>query len=646
MPLITDAIGRVLGKRYRLVAPLGVGASAQVFLAEDVSLRRHVAIKILHPALATDQSFLKRFRAEARSAAALNHPHVARVFDWGEDEGGPYLVLEYLSGGSLLDLLERGVRLSVSQATVVAGQAARGLAYAHARGLVHRDMKPANLLFDDEGRVRVADFGVARALAEGAWTEPAGTTVGTARYAAPEQAQGLVLDGRADVYSLALVTFESLTGYVPFVLDTAMGTLAARIGATLPGHGALGPLQPILSQAASPDRRSRPDAAGFAARLEALGATLPRPQALPLASPILLSEGPPTMAGAPADATAAVERTAVLNQTARVAAGPGQVFDLDAFETGDERSRTVDLGRSRRRKWLIVLCVLVVLALIAAGLVAALQKGVFTPSHPVPPITGLTVAEARQSLAKDHFTLSALTPVASVTVKAGRIVLQDPSAGGSLKQGSAVNVTVSKGLPIESVPSLGGLGCAGATRLLAVNHLKGLCPATAAVYSDSVPIGQVINWSYNNKLDATHAPYGAAVLIALSKGPQPKVIPNVAGDTYPQAQAALQALGLTVDESTSPSTNYPLGQVDHTNPPSGSQVQPGSTVTVYVSSGPPTVQVPNLSGDTVAQAEAALQSHGLQVGFVYGPTHGNVWATAPEPGMTEPEGSSVTLYTR
>src|ERR1017187_4950264 len=355
MPLITDAIGRVLGKRYRLVAPLGVGASAQVFLAEDVSLRRHVAIKILHPALATDQSFLKRFRAEARSAAALNNPHVARVFDWGEDEGGPYLVLEYLSGGSLLDLLARGVGLSVSQATAVAGQAARGLAYAHARGLVHRDVKPANLLFDDEGRVRVADFGVARALADGAWTEPTGATVGTARYPAPEQAQGLVLDGRADVYSLALVTFESLTGYVPFVLDTAMGTLAARIGATLPGHGALGPLQPVLSEAASPDRRSRPDAAGLAARLEALAATLPRPQALPISSPTVFSEGPPTVAGAPAGAPAAVDRTGVLNQTARVAAGPGQVFDLDALEPADERSRTVDLGPPPRRKWPIVL---------------------------------------------------------------------------------------------------------------------------------------------------------------------------------------------------------------------------------------------------------------------------------------------------
>jgi hypothetical protein len=334
MPLITDAIGRVLGRRYRLVSPLGVGASAQVFLAEDVSLHRHVAIKLLHPGLANDQSFLKRFRAEARSAAGLNHPHVARVFDWGEDEDGPYLVLEYLSGGSLLDLFERGVRLSVPQATAVAGQAARGLAYAHARGLVHRDIKPANLLFDDEGRVRVADFGVARALADGAWTEPAGTTVGTARYAAPEQAQGLVLDGRADVYSLALVTFESLTGYVPFVLDTAMGTLAARIGATLPGHGALGPV------AADPGRGGRPRHA-IAPRRGGPGHPAGGAGRHPAQAPGVAAGRPdparrgPTDGGRPAqpfDDTATVDRTGVMSQTARMAAGPGQVFDVDAFE--------------------------------------------------------------------------------------------------------------------------------------------------------------------------------------------------------------------------------------------------------------------------------------------------------------------------
>ena len=190
MPLISDSIGRVLGRRYRLVSALGTGASAHVFLAEDVSLQRRVAVKVLQPALAKDEAFLKRFRAEARSVASLNHPHVLRVFDWGEDADGPYLVLEYLQGGSLRDVLDRGFRLSHAQAARLGAEAAQGLAYAHARGLVHRDVKPANLLFDEEGRVRVADFGVARALAEAAWTEPAGAVVGTARYASPEQAAG------------------------------------------------------------------------------------------------------------------------------------------------------------------------------------------------------------------------------------------------------------------------------------------------------------------------------------------------------------------------------------------------------------------------------------------------------------------------
>ena len=183
---------------------------------------------------------MKRFRAEARSVASLNHPHVLRVFDWGDDTDGPYLVLEYLGGGSLRDLLDRDVRLSHSQAAQLGTEVAQGLAYAHVRGLVHRDIKPANLLFDEEGRVRVADFGVARALAEAAWTEPAGAMVGTARYISPEAAEGKPVDGRADVYSLALVLYEAVTGTVPFVTDTTMGTLAARIGQPLPHDAGAG----------------------------------------------------------------------------------------------------------------------------------------------------------------------------------------------------------------------------------------------------------------------------------------------------------------------------------------------------------------------------------------------------------------------
>src|SRR5271165_3361382 len=293
MPLISDAIGRVLGKRYRLVSALGTGASAHVFLAEDVSLQRHVAVKVLQPELVHDEAFLKRFRAESRSVASLNHPNVLRVFDWGEDEDGPYLVLEYLGGGSLRDLLDRGRRLSPAQAARVGAQAAQGLAYAHARGLVHRDVKPVNLLFDEEGRVRVADFGVARALAEAAWTEPEGAMIGTARYISPEAAEGKPVDGRADVYALALVLFEAVTGEVPFAKDTTFGTLMARVGAPLPHHEALGPLDPILARAAAPEPAARPDAAGLALRLEALAVSLPPP------APLRLRPGPegPSLVG-------------------------------------------------------------------------------------------------------------------------------------------------------------------------------------------------------------------------------------------------------------------------------------------------------------------------------------------------------------
>src|SRR5215472_17434 len=157
---IADSVGRVLGDRYRLTRPLGVGASAHVYVADDVSLRRRVAIKVLHPALASDEAFLRRFRAEAQVVASLRHPGILTVYDWGEDDGSPYLVMELLEGGSLRALLDRGYLLSPAQAAAIGAEAARALDYAHRRGLVHRDIKPANLIFDDEGRVRVADFGV------------------------------------------------------------------------------------------------------------------------------------------------------------------------------------------------------------------------------------------------------------------------------------------------------------------------------------------------------------------------------------------------------------------------------------------------------------------------------------------------------
>src|SRR5215471_13557040 len=249
---LADLAGRVLADRYRLLAPIGTGGSGRVYVADDVHLRRRVAVKVLHGALADDAGFLRRFRSEAQLAASLHHPNIMAVYDWGED-GVPFMVLELLEGGSLRSMLDHGTRLSVAQAALVGRDVARALDYAHRRGIVHRDIKPANLLFDEHGVVRIADFGLARALAEASWTEPAGAVFGTARYASPEQAIGVQLDARSDLYSLALVLVESVTGHLPFASDTTIGTLTARTMEPIVAGEAMGPLESVVDRVGAID---------------------------------------------------------------------------------------------------------------------------------------------------------------------------------------------------------------------------------------------------------------------------------------------------------------------------------------------------------------------------------------------------------
>jgi serine/threonine-protein kinase len=684
MPLITDSIGRVLGKRYRLVSALGTGASAHVFLAEDVSLQRHVAVKVLQPGLATDDAFLKRFRAEARSVASLNHPHVLRVFDWGEDTDGPYLVLEYLGGGSLRDLLDRGVRLSHSQAAAIGTEVAQGLAYAHARGLVHRDIKPANLLFDEEGRVRVADFGVARALAEAAWTEPAGAMVGTARYMSPEAAEGRPVDGRADVYSLAIVLYEAVTGTVPFVTDTTMGTLAARIGQPLPHHPDLGPLDDVLARAAAPDVTTRLDAAGLAARLGALSSALPTPAPLPLvmnrggaAAPINgfrapgvaeLTEVAAATAAAMAAGTATAEAEAAtaamgtaamagvgssatggMASTAPVGtrAGPGEIFDAEPHPAGAKAFRPPRKGprRSHRRAW-IVAAVVVAALLVAGGLAALFASDVFTPSHPVPALTGLSLDAARSEVAKVHMNLQASeSRVHSITVASGDVVAQSPTAGMSQKEGSTVTVVLSNGPPDVSIPSLTGMTCAEATTALEAAHFKAVCAPPR--YDNTTPAGQLVLWSIGSTANPTTALYGSTITLVPSQGHPPVTVPSIpSGYTFAEAQAALQGVGLTATQNPEPSTSVPAGNVIDTSPASGATAPYGSTVIVNVSTGPPTTLVPNVLQQTVAQATATMEQAGLTVTGVTGNPKNKVVGSNPPIGSTVNIGSSVHLFTQ
>jgi beta-lactam-binding protein with PASTA domain len=656
MPLISDSIGRVLGKRYRLLSALGTGASAHVFLAEDVSLQRYVAVKVLLPGLASDEAFLKRFGAEARSVASLNHPHVLRVFDWGEDTDGPYLVLEYLGGGSLRDLLDRGVRLSHSQAAHLGTEVAQGLAYAHARGLVHRDIKPANLLFDEEGRVRVADFGVARALAEAAWTEPAGAMVGTARYISPESAEGRHVDGRADVYSLALVLYEAVSGTVPFVADTTMGTLMARVGSPLPPHEALGPLDDVLARAAAPEPGARLDAAGFAARLGALASSLPTPEPLPLEL-TQHHEATPASAFRAPDASHLTQVAGVPAAPVGTRAGPGEIFDAEPAgggggRKGKGRSTTVAATgapavagrrRIRRRVLWITATLLVVLALVA-GAVALIASKAFVPSHPTPALVNLTMDQARAAAAKDHFTLHVEKAVNSISVADGSIVSQAPAPGTVLKQGATLSVVPSVGKPSVSVPSLTNDNCGQAIAALAAVHLVGAC--ATAQYSATVQNGQLISWSLGSTPSPTNAPYGSTITLVPSAGHAPVDVPNIPSDyTFGEAQAALQVVGLGATQVTATSATVPAGNIISTTPASGQPAPFGSSVTVTVSSGPATVQIPNVIGDSVTQAAGVLTQAGLVVSGVTGNPNGVVRGTDPPTGTTVDTGSSVQILT-
>ena len=649
MSVPPDQIGAVLGGRYRIEAVLGTGASAIVYRAVDTTLERPVAVKLLQPALAQDEAFLKRFRAEARSVAALNHPNILQVYDWGEEDGVPYLVTELLAGGSLKDILDAGVTLTVEQAVLVGGQAAAGLAYAHARGLVHRDVKPANLLFDDEGRLRITDFGVARALAEASWTEPVGAMIGTVRYASPEQAEGLDVDGKADVYSLSLVLYESVTGRVPFTADTPVSTLMGRVGQTLPQADELGPLDPVLVQAAFPDHAARLDALGLEQRLASLAAVLPAPAPLPVVVDGHIvrssSEASPTDRFRPPTVDELTQSVPVVGGTGPVPSGVAAPFDHQADDDATVISHLPadGGGRRRRRRWPWIVLALVVLG---GGFTAfAVATKLFVPNVSVPKLVGTTTKHAQKALAAEHLNAAFQPSVYSVTVPEGRIIVQQPAPGTTVKQGATVRLVASRGLPPVNVPSLAGMTCQQAKAALTAAHLVGLCPGTLAHYSPTVAQGQVIRYLQGTQVNPPQVTYGSTVDIVISKGPAPIAIPAVSG-TFAQAEATLVAAGFKVAEAKESSSSIPAGQVTRTAPPAGTKIQKGTTVTVYVSTGPALVSVPSLVGKTVAQATTKLAKFGLQVGAVYGPPSGTVFRSNPTVGSSVKVGSVVNLWVK
>ncbi len=608
----TDDVGRVLGGRYRIVAPIGTGGSARVYLADDVTLRRRVAVKVLHDALAQDDAFLRRFRAEAQSAASLNHPHVLGVYDWGYDEV-PFLVSEYLAGGSLRSMLDAGHSLTSSQALLVGMEAARGLDYAHGEGLVHRDIKPANLLFGEGGRLRIADFGLARALAEAGWTEPDGSIVGTVRYAAPEQARGERVGPAADVYALALVINECVTGEVPFARDTAVATLMARAETPFEPHADLGPLMGPVRRAGALDPTERPSAGELAASLLSAAGELSRPGPLPLVGAIDAEPGPSEGDDA----------------TVHVGSMPGAAAADIA---------RVDEEPKRRWPW-VALAALTIVAAVAGGVGAWFATRPTT--HEVPDLVGQSEDDAIE-VALDNDWEPELIQVREPDTVAGEVVRTEPSAGEDLEEGEILQVFVSLGEPLVAVPDLAGMTIEEAGAALARDGR--LLGSRTLVNDEDVERGRIIDTDLAVGLSELEP--GEEVDVLVSDGPEERAIPAVPESLDPaEAAAALEALRFVPVEDREPSETVPEGLVIGFDPATGVIHPADADVAVVISSGPPPVEVPELVGIDVEQATAELEALGFDVTGVDGSPSGFVIGTDPRAGQVVEYGSPITILT-
>jgi serine/threonine-protein kinase len=657
-----------------------------------------VAVKVLHPALSEDKSFLRRFQAEAQTVAVLRHPGIVRVYDWGEDGEQAYLAMELLEGGSLRSLLDSGYRLSISQVAAVGLDVASALAYAHSRGLVHRDIKPANLLFDEEGHASVADFGIARALAEASWTEPVGAMVGTARYAAPEQLRGFPLDGGADVYALTLVLVEAATGSVPFALDTTLGSLIARAGRSIPVPAELGLLAPVLEQAGSADPKERLSAEALAQQISAMARQLRAPARLSL--PGLAGAGDQDGAGEHTQLAGAGRRSAVPDlsivpddpvvvmpgpRSADVAAppraelspprpGPGQAGPAEAGPAGPgaelspprpgpgqagpaeagpagPRPANVHPGElrpsdaeapsrpRRRRRWLRALVPLVLL--VAAGAVAvdryASQPA---PSYSVPWLVGDTVPGARTVLVAERLGLSVTANQWDKAAK-GSVIFQYPAPNAKLSANGVVAVTVSLGPEPVRVPDLATLDVAQAATALRSAGLR-----TGTVQhrtSMTVLAGVVISWAPQGK----SVPPGTVVKLVVSTGKPMAVVPAfTSSTTFDQMVADLTKLHFHSTEVTTYSNTVPAGDVISTEPVPGASEVVGTAVTVTVSLGPHLVTIPaSVVGLSARDAATLLGRIGLNVYETLGSPLEPVSGTQPAVGTAVLYGKSVVLVT-
>jgi serine/threonine-protein kinase len=627
----------IIDGRYRVLSRLGSGGMADVYLAEDRLLGRQLAVKVLHHHFAEDQEFVERFRREASSAAGLSHPNIVGIFDRGEWNGTYYIAMEYVAGRTLKTVVRERGALDPAAAIDIVTQILQAARFAHKRGVIHRDLKPHNVILDEEGRVRVTDFGIARAGASEMTLT--GSIMGTAQYLSPEQAQGHAVSARSDLYAVGIILYELLTGAVPFDGETAVAIAFKQVSAeprapseSQPGVPA--PLDAVVLRALAKDPALRfADAEEFIAALQQARRGLPVGAGTVIAG---AASGAALAADGPYVATpATVPRArAPLPEPGALLLPPAGVLDGENGGVGAPTDQ-----RDRRRRWLLWGSgLLLLVALVVLGLLLVSRGGQVT----VPNVIGQTETTALARLRAANLDPVAAT-TASATVASGVVVSETPSSGSEVGKGTRVSILVSAGPGSTPLPAVEGLTAARAVSKLRAAHFK---PTTQEQSSAKVAQGHAISTDPSAGIVVQ---VGSPVTVFVSSGPAQVHVPDVTGQTHQGAEAALTTAGLAVGVVTlQVSASQTPGTVLSQSPSAPTSLPAGGTVNLVVAKAPKEVAVPGVEGKTEVAATTALEKAGFTVNSVTEPTTvstqvGHVLKQNPSAGAKARKGATVTI---